>query len=122
VRERETEKRRKKRRKKKERGGGRKEGKAIPARFHGNPQGCEALQIMLTNGGEVVSHVHTPPFNRGRFMVLIYVTDCVDSRAVLQLEGLGQLKNPIVSGIEPATFQFSASTSYTIICPTVNGK
>jgi hypothetical protein len=25
--------------------------------------------------------------------------------AIVQLEGLGQLKNPVPSGIEPATFQ-----------------
>jgi hypothetical protein len=33
----------------------------------------------------------------GRFLVLISVTDWVDSRATMRLEGLGQLKNPMTS-------------------------
>jgi hypothetical protein len=42
----------------------------------------------------------------GRFLVLISVTAWVDPRAIVQLEGLDQLKNPMASsGIEPMTFQ-----------------
>jgi hypothetical protein len=41
----------------------------------------------------------------GRFLVLIYVRGWVDSRDIVQLEGLGQSKNPMTSsGIEPSTF------------------
>jgi hypothetical protein len=45
------------------------------------------------------------PLPPGRFLVLIYVRVWVDPRAIVQLEGLGQLKNPMTSlGIKPMTF------------------
>jgi hypothetical protein len=44
------------------------------------------------------------PLPPRRFLVLISITGCVDSRAIMLLEGLDQLKNPTtLSGIEPAT-------------------
>jgi hypothetical protein len=45
----------------------------------------------------------------GRFLILISVRGWVDVRAIVQLEGLGQLKNPMTSsGFEPVTFRLLA--------------
>jgi hypothetical protein len=42
----------------------------------------------------------------GRFLVLISVRGWLDLRAIVQLEGLGQLKNTVISsGIKLATFR-----------------
>jgi hypothetical protein len=47
------------------------------------------------------------PLPPGRFLVLISVRGSIDPWAIVRLEGLGQLKNPIISsGIEPATFRW----------------
>jgi hypothetical protein len=52
-----------------------------------------------------------PPFlPPRRFLVLTSITGLVNPRAIAQLEGLGELKNPMTSsGIEPVTFQLVAT-------------
>jgi hypothetical protein len=88
-------------------------GKAIPVTGHEDRQSCETSRLphfldnRLTDGGEVVSLTRRPPFTPpGRFLVLISVRGWVDPRAIVRLEGLGQLKNPMTSsGIEPAAFR-----------------
>jgi hypothetical protein len=44
----------------------------------------------------------------GRFLTLISVRGWVEPRSIVRLEGLGQLKNPMISGNEPATFRLVA--------------
>jgi hypothetical protein len=44
-----------------------------------------------------------------RFLVLISGTGLVEPRAIVRLDGLGELRNPVTSlGIEPATFRLVA--------------
>jgi hypothetical protein len=46
------------------------------------------------------------PLPPGRFLILISVRGRVDLRAIVLLEGLGKLENPMTSsGTEPATFR-----------------
>jgi hypothetical protein len=69
------------------------------------------LDNRFIDGGKVVSLTRRPPFTPKNipkiFLVLISVRGCVDPRAIVLLEGLGQLKkkkNPMTSsGLEPTT-------------------
>jgi hypothetical protein len=48
------------------------------------------------------------PLPSGRFLVLIFSRGSADLRAIVQLEGFGQLKNPMTSlTIEHATLQLA---------------
>jgi hypothetical protein len=63
-----------------------------------------SLDNRLIDGGEVVNLTHwlTALYPQGRFLVLISIRGCVDPRAIVRLEGLGKLKNPMTSsGIKP---------------------
>jgi hypothetical protein len=85
--------------------------KANPVTGRGGPEGCERLRLphfldnRLTDGGEVVSITHRPPFNSQEdswYSFLLRGT--VDPRAMVRLEGLGQLIKSTSSGLDPATF------------------
>jgi hypothetical protein len=75
--------------------------------------GCRGSHILSTIGSQMAvrfSALRTGhPLPAERFLVLISVRGWVDPGAILRLEELGQLKNPMASlGIEPATFQLVA--------------
>jgi hypothetical protein len=47
-------------------------------------------------------------YTPGRFMVLISVRRWVDPRAIVRLQGLGQLKKYTSTALEPSTFRLVA--------------
>jgi hypothetical protein len=69
----------------------------------GGLQGSETLKlphfldIRLTDGGKVVSLIRRPPFTPRMILGTHFCKGCVDPRAIMRLEGLGQLKNPMTS-------------------------
>jgi hypothetical protein len=74
------------------------------------------LHSRVTDGGEVVNLTRQQPFTPpGRFVILIFVRGWVDPRAIMRLQGLGQLQNPMTSGIE-----HSPSNNYATACPWMN--
>jgi hypothetical protein len=87
--------------------------KSIPVTGRGGLSSCEPSRLpnfvdsRLTDGGEVVSL--TRRRDALKRLILISVRGWVDLRALVRLEGLGQLRIPVVSsGIEPATFRLVA--------------
>jgi hypothetical protein len=48
------------------------------------------------------------PLPPGRFLVLISLRGWVDLRVIVRRKGIDQLKNPLTSGIETATFRLVA--------------
>jgi hypothetical protein len=70
------------------------EGKAIPVTGRGGPYGSETSRLphlldnRRTDGGEVVSLIRRPPLTPGRFLVFIYVRDCVYPTDIVLLERL----------------------------------
>jgi hypothetical protein len=83
--------------------------KAISITVRGGPLGCETsrfshfLDNRLTDGGEVACLARRSPFTPRK----IPGTGGVDPGATVRLDGLGQLKNPVISyGIESAKLQY----------------
>jgi hypothetical protein len=83
----------------------------------GGPWGCQNtsrllnfLANQLTDDGKSLRFTRRPRFipRPGRFLLLIYATSWVDHRTIVRLEGLGKLKNPMISGFKPATFRLVA--------------
>jgi hypothetical protein len=72
-----------------------------PPGLNPHHSGHEVGTLPLDHGGRFTAH----PLHPGRFLVLISVRGWVNPRAIMRLEGLDQLKNPMTSlGIEHTTF------------------
>jgi hypothetical protein len=90
-------------------------GKAIPVTDRGGPWGCETsrLRNFYIIGSQMAVSLSLlrvgRPLPPGRFLVLISVRSWVDPKAIVRLEGISQLKNPLTStAIESATFRLVA--------------
>jgi hypothetical protein len=68
-------------------GGG---GTAIPVTDHGGPLGCEMLRLAALHASRSLPAQED-------FWYSFLLRDWVDPRVIVQLEGLGQLKNPMTS-------------------------
>jgi hypothetical protein len=86
-------------------------GKTIFVTGHGGPLGHDMLRvprfldIRLTDGGKVVSLMRRPRFTPQEDSWYSFLLEADDPMAIVQPEGLGQLKKSTSSGLEPATFQ-----------------
>jgi hypothetical protein len=83
----------------------------IPVTGRGVPYGCEMSRLpyylynRLTDGGKVVSPTRRPPFTpQEDFCYSFLLRGRVDPRAIVRLQGLGQLKKSTSSGPDPAIF------------------
>jgi hypothetical protein len=64
------------------------------------------LDNRLTDGGEVVSLTSRPPFTPQEDSWYSFLLEAESTPgAIVRLEGLSQLKSPMTSGYEPATFR-----------------
>jgi hypothetical protein len=102
--------------------------KAVTVTDCEGPLGCERSRLphlldnRLRDGGKAPSLTPWQPFTPRRFLVLISVSSWVDPSAIVRLEGLGHLKNPITSlGFNPtiSSLQHSASTNYATEFPKI---
>jgi hypothetical protein len=62
-----------------------------------------AMRSQMTLRSSLLASRCLPP---GRALLFLCVTASVDLRVAMQLEELGELKNPLISRIEPTTFRF----------------
>jgi hypothetical protein len=73
---------------------------------------CWGSHIFYTIGSLLVVNLSAScpgsPQPPGRVLVLISVSGWVDPRAIVRLEGLGQLKNPMTWSVESTTFRLVA--------------
>ena len=89
-------------------------GKAVPLEAWSGPERSRKLRFpdfMKTaqDGGKVFSLRHRPPYLQEIHLLLIFVKDWVDPRAIVRPEGLCHWKIPMtLSEIEPATFRLLA--------------
>jgi hypothetical protein len=67
------------------------------------------LRIRLTDGAEVVRLRRRPPYIPRQIPGTHFVRGCVKPMTIMQLEGLGQLKNPMTSlEMEPTSLRLTA--------------
>jgi hypothetical protein len=98
--------------------------KTVPVTGHGGPWGYERSRLQhfldsrLTDGSDVFSLILRLPYTPRKVLVFISVGGWVEPKAIVQLEGLSQLENPVTSsGVKPVTFWLSVPTKYATVHP-----